>query len=153
MDYKPNLMGRIRKDKDKTRLNPSKGQALQAAVASLQQLFNIRQGSCPLHPRLGLPDFNDMLADNDTTASGFGEDVDQFKLAMKRICKEIEFNINEFAPQFERAKVKSVFDRDQPLTLRFEIRLFHITDNSKDRINLISEKASDDNVKVQLKQS
>jgi type VI secretion system protein len=102
----------------------------QSVFLHLQQMFNVRQGSCMANPEYGLPDFNDL-------DMRYG-----FSIAVKEVVKSIKENIERFEFGLHRVKVNFIRDESSPLDLKFEIVGVLTIGNNSERIRFQTKKSS-----------
>ena len=89
------------------RLTPDADKLAHSVLSHLVRLLNTRQGSSATQPDYGLPDFNDL--------------VTRFPDAINELKREIKRQVEKYEPRLIRVRVNHVADKDQPLSLRFEI--------------------------------
>lgn len=96
----------------------------------LQQMFNVRKGSCLANPDYGLPDFNDLDMQ-------YG-----FSLAVKEVVKSIKDNIEKHEPGLKRVRVRFIRDESSPLDLSFEILGVLTVGEESERIRFQTKKSA-----------
>ncbi|MEK6748530.1 MAG: type VI secretion system baseplate subunit TssE, partial [Pseudomonadota bacterium] len=96
-----------------------KTKVARSVLRHLIQLLNTRRGSVPTQPDYGLPDFNDMIS--------------RFPDAIHELKKEIKMCLEKYEPRLSQIQVGYVADKDNPLTLRYEVSaLLHIDEEKTD---------------------
>ncbi|WP_026375741.1 type VI secretion system baseplate subunit TssE [Aestuariibacter salexigens] len=111
MEYDQYLIQRIREGGTRPKARPEQSREVfkKSVLLQLQDMFNVRQGSCLANPDFGLPDLNDLDA------------KEGFATAISDLSKAIKNQIETFAPGLTRVRVKYVRDENDPLNIQFEI--------------------------------
>lgn len=127
-----NLMERIRDgiDGQKHSVEFDYEQYRASVFNHLQDMFNVRQGSCLANPEYGLPDFNDL-------DMKYG-----FTMAVKEIIKSIKQNIATYEKGLKRVKVRFIKDEHSVLDIRFEIVGVLVVGQKSQRIKFETKRSS-----------
>jgi len=138
MKYEHYLMERIRLGGSKPRSVASKDSVKyrESVLGQLQQMFNVRQGSCLCNNEFGLPDFNDL-----DSSEGFAGALTEFS-------KSIKEQIEAFSPGLNRVRVRYIHDAEDPLNIRFEITGRLNVDGGTERVKFETQKMSNGAIKV-----
>lgn len=108
MGQEARFLDRLNGDGEVTyRLVPDTDKLANSVLSHLARLLNTRQGSAATQPDYGLPDFNDL--------------VTRFPDAIQELKREIKRQVEKYEPRLTRVRVNHIMDKDQPLSLRFEI--------------------------------
>ncbi|MDH5692166.1 MAG: type VI secretion system baseplate subunit TssE [Gammaproteobacteria bacterium] len=105
---------------DKYRTNADPKRVARSVLEHLMRVLNSRQGSVPIAPDYGLPDFNDL--------------VTRMPDSIMELKREIKKCIEKYEPRLSRVKVNYVQDEDNPLNLRYEITAQLVLDDGKSDI-------------------
>lgn len=125
------LMQRVKNgvDGNSTSVEFDSGAYKKSVFLHLQQMFNIRQGSCLSNPSYGLPDFNDLDMKHG------------FSIAVKEVVKAIKENIEKHESGLRRVRVRFIKDDTSPLDLKFEIVGLLVVGGSSERIRFETRKS------------
>ena len=138
MKYEHYLMERVRLGGSKPRSASSKdsGKYRQSVLGQLQEMFNVRQGSCLCNNEFGLPDFNDL-----DSSEGFAG-------ALTEYSKSIKDQIERYSPGLNRVRVRYINDVEDPLNIRFEITGRLNVNGGTERVKFETQKLSNGAIKV-----
>lgn len=138
MKYEHYLMERVKLGGSKPRSGSSKDSVKyrESVLGQLQQLFNVRQGSCMCNNEFGLPDFNDL------------DSSEGFSGALTEYSKSIKEQIETYSPGLTRVRVRYINDTGDPLNIRFEITGRLNVDGGTERVKFETQKMSNGAIKV-----
>ncbi|ABB33525.1 type VI secretion system lysozyme-related protein [Geobacter metallireducens RCH3] len=110
------LLERIRSfERDPARRGrPDHGRLVESVLAHLRQILNTRQGSAPIAPDYGVPDFLDFLQ--------------TYPDSVREIERSIRVAIQTYEPRLDGVRVAFIPQEDDVLALRFQITA-RITDD------------------------
>lgn len=106
---------------------------LEDVLGHLRELFNVRQGSVPIRPDYGMPDFNDV--------------IHAFPAAAEILRAEIVRQIEKFEPRLDDFTVRYVPSPERPLSMIFRIAA-SLPLEGAGRISVETEVAGDGMVRV-----
>ena len=106
---------------------------LEDVLGHLRELFNVRQGSVPIRPDYGMPDFNDV--------------VHEFPDAIDVLRAEITRQITKFEPRLKDVAVRHVPAANRPLGLVFRVTATLAAEGAG-QVTVETEVGSDGLVKV-----
>lgn len=106
---------------------------LEDVLGHLRELFNVRQGSVPIRPDYGMPDFNDV--------------IHAFPAAAEILRAEIVRQIEKFEPRLDEVTVRYVPSPERPLSMIFQIAAILPLEGAG-RISVETEVAGDGMVRV-----
>lgn len=103
------LLERIRSfERDPARRGrPDHGRLVDSVLAHLRQILNTRQGSAPIAPDYGVPDFLDFLQ--------------TYPDSVREIERSIRAAIQTYEPRLDGVRVAFIPQEDDVLALRFQI--------------------------------
>ncbi|RNC71845.1 MAG: type VI secretion system baseplate subunit TssE [Desulfuromonadales bacterium] len=103
------LLERIRSfERDPARRGrPDHGRLVDSVLAHLRQILNTRQGSAPIAPDYGVPDFLDFLQ--------------TYPDSVREIERSIRTAIQTYEPRLDGVRVTFIPQEDDVLALRFQI--------------------------------